>query len=82
MHTPSNDLLVAEIRAERARQRLTLRDLADRVPMSPSTLQRRLAGGCSLSIPEAERIADALGVPLVTLLARATYPEDREVTAA
>lgn len=66
-----SDGLLGEIRAEMARQRVTISDLAPRLDMSPTVLGRRLAGRSALSITEAEQIADALGFTLLTLIDRA-----------
>lgn len=63
--------LETEIRAEMARQSITITDLADRVGMSRATLARKLKEDRPLTIGEAKRISIVLGVPLSTLAGRA-----------
>ena len=56
------DTIAREIRAELARQRLTNRELAERVGIQPSGISRRLDGEIPLKVSEVEQIAAALGV--------------------
>ena len=58
------DTIAREIRAELARQRLTHRELAERVGIQPSGISRRLDGEIPLKVSEVEQIAAALGVPV------------------
>lgn len=71
MATTEPAAFIAEVRAEMARQGLAQVDLASRVHMTPVSVHRRLTGKSPLSMPDAYRIADALGVPLHELAARA-----------
>lgn len=72
MNQPPNTAgLLAEMRAEMARQQLTTKALADSVGMTVDQIGRRLAGKIEITVPEALAIAAALRVDLATLLARA-----------
>ena len=63
---------VLEIRAEMARQRLTVTALADAAGMSKSTLSRKLNGHGTLTLTEFGRVCEALGVsPSAILIASA-----------
>lgn len=66
--TGSSQTVTREIRAEMARQRLTQRELAERLGSQQSWLSRRLTGGVALTLDDAELIAEALGVSLVQLV--------------
>lgn len=71
MNQPSNTAgLLAEMRAEMARQQLSTKALADAVGMTVDQVGRRLAGKIEITVPEALTIAAALRVDLATLLAR------------
>ena len=63
--------LEAEIRAEMARQSITITDLAGRVGMQRATLARKLREDRPLTVGEAEKISMVLGVSLAVLAARA-----------
>ena len=69
-HHPA-EAVAGEIRAEVARQRLTLRTLAETTDITPSTLSRRMADPASLSFDELVAICSALGITPSALLARA-----------
>lgn len=72
MNQPSTTAgLLAEMRAEMARQQLSTKALADTVGMSVDQMGRRLAGKIEITVPEALAVAAALHVNLATLLARA-----------
>jgi hypothetical protein len=59
----------AEVRAELARQRLTIQWLADHTTLNLRTLNRRLnEQGRAFDLDELREIADALEVPLTQLL--------------
>lgn len=62
--------LETEIRAEMARQGITITDLADRVGMQRATLARKLKEDRPMTIGEAKRVSIVLGVPLSTLAGR------------
>jgi len=62
--------LRGEIRAEMARQKMTRQSLSDRSGIPTHALDRRLNGQTEISFAEAERLADALGVPYDRLVAR------------
>lgn len=71
MNQPPNTAgLLAEMRAEMARQQLSTKALADSVGMTVDQVGRRLAGKIEITVPEALTIAAALRVDLATLLAR------------
>lgn len=71
MNPPPNTAgLLAEMRAEMARQQLSTKALADAVGMTVDQVGRRLAGKIEITVPEALTIAAALRVDLATLLAR------------
>jgi len=61
--------VVAEIRAEMARQRISQRTLAAKLGWSQPGLSRRLNADPAPRIDEIERIALALGVPVARFLA-------------
>lgn len=63
--------LEMEIRAEMARQGITITDLADRVGMQRATLARKLKEDRPMTIGEAKRVSIVLGVPLAVLAGRA-----------
>jgi len=63
--------LETEIRAEMARQSITITDLAGRVGMQRATLARKLREDRPLTIGEAKKISMVLGVSLAVLAARA-----------
>ena len=66
------DRLRDEIRAEKARQRITWQAVADRSGIPIHALRRRLDGRVEITFAEAERIATALGVEYDALVARVT----------
>ena len=68
MEVSHNAHVSAEIRAEMARQRLSQKELARRLGWSRAALSRRLTGGTSWSIDEADKIAELLGVRLRELV--------------
>ncbi|MCR2051480.1 helix-turn-helix domain-containing protein [Actinomyces bowdenii] len=63
--------LAAEIRAEAARQGITVTALAEQAAISSRSLHRKLRGERPITLPEVQRLAAALGVPLSTLAERA-----------
>lgn len=69
-HT-SSTAIVAEIRAEIARQGVEQRDLAKTVGLSPSALSRRLTGQSDPSLGEVARICSALHITFPDLVQRA-----------
>lgn len=68
--TPITDRLLAEMRGEMARQRITQTMLAQATDMTTSGLSRRLTGRSPITLTEADRIARALGIDLLVLLQR------------
>ena len=65
--TPS--LRVADsIRAEMARRRISQKELAERVGMTQPAVSRRLSGEVVFAVDELPTFAEALGVPVSTLL--------------
>lgn len=63
--------LVLELKAEMTRQQLTAADVADRCGLSVHQVGRRLSGAVDLTVDDALKIAEALGVPLHRLMERA-----------
>ena len=71
--------LAAEIRAEAARQRVTVTALARQVGMSTKTCSRKLQGHSGITTADLWQFADALGVPAGELIARAEASRDLAV---
>ena len=72
MNQPPNTAgLLAEMRAEMARQQLSTKALAGMVGMTVDQMSRRLAGKIEITVPEALDVCAALRVDLASLLARA-----------
>lgn len=71
MNKPATDAVVLEVRAEMARQQLTIADMSERCGLSVPQLNRRLTGTVELTMADALLISDGLGVALSTLIARA-----------
>ncbi len=69
-NTPTTERVAGEIRAEMARQRKRMTDLADELGISYATLNRRL-NRPSLRLDELETIAAYLGTTVTDLLGRA-----------
>lgn len=63
--------MVAQVRAEMARQDITTPELARRLGIAPATLRARLQSSAGLRMPDLSAIAQALQVPLSELVARA-----------
>lgn len=66
---PYRDRVLAEIRAEMARQRVTQDSLAGKLRWHQVTLSRRLRGVTHITVEEVQAIAGALQVPAEQLLA-------------
>lgn len=60
---PMNTTLIAEIRAEMGRQRMSQTTLAGKLRRRPDWLSRRLTGRVDLTVADVEAIASVLGVP-------------------
>jgi transcriptional regulator with XRE-family HTH domain len=69
------DVVSANVRAERARLRLTQRQLAERLGWSVGTLSDLEAGRRRPAVDDLPWLCEALGVTLVDLLSRAN-PDD------
>lgn len=69
-NTPTTERVAGEIRAEMARQRKRMSDLADELGVSYATLNRRLTTQ-SLRLDELETIAAYLNTTVTDLLGRA-----------
>jgi transcriptional regulator with XRE-family HTH domain len=54
--------VIGELRAEIARQRLTQREVAARLGWSQQVLSKRLTGEVAISIDEAGKLAEVLGI--------------------
>lgn len=67
--TEADQIVVAEIRAELARQRITQLALADQLGVSRAWVTRRLSGETSLSVGDIAKIAGQLGVAVAKLTA-------------
>lgn len=61
--------VASEIRAEMGRQSVTQTRIAEVLGISQPQVSLRLAGSISFSVPELERIAEALGVPVTNFFA-------------
>jgi len=68
---PWEAAVVAQIDAERAALRMTVRELAERVGVHPGSMPRYMKGERRLTLGMVERFAEALRIDLPTLLARA-----------
>ncbi len=66
--------VAAEVRAEMARQHMTQTRLAEVMGISQPQVGQRLKGQIAFDTDELERIADALGVPVVPLFAARPVP--------
>lgn len=64
MTSPLLDHVTAEIRAELARQRMPQRRVAEELGISEAQASERFLGRVPLDVPELERIARLLGVPV------------------
>lgn len=62
-----NDSLLAEIRAEMGRQKISQRELGRRLHWSSTTTFHRLSGRTSLSAEQLLQIAEVLGVSVASL---------------
>lgn len=71
MSAPLNTFVVEEIRAGLARRRVTQDQLAAAIGISQATMSRRLAGTQPFTVPELERVAAFLDVPLGSLVGAA-----------
>lgn len=68
-----SERVAAEVRAELARQQLTMQHLVERVyGTSPATMRRKLTGLYPLDVDELERVAVALDLTSEELVARAS----------
>lgn len=65
------DLIAAEIRAERARQSLSMQELAAKAGFSRLALSRRVNGNVPMGSLDLVRIARALGLPAAEIMRRA-----------
>lgn len=66
-----NEALAAEIRAERARKKVTIKELALAAGMVESTLNRALAGQRDINVTQIGLIARALSIDPAVLMSRA-----------
>lgn len=62
------DTIAANVRAEMARRGISTLELSQLTGIARSTLARRLTGRYDLTVGELLTIADAVGVPLSTLI--------------
>lgn len=72
MNNPLTGRLTLELKAEMTRQQLTAADVADRCGLSVHQVGRRLSGAVDLTVDDALKVAEALGVPLYRLMERAS----------
>lgn len=68
MAQTTTERTAANVRAELARARISIRSAARTLDWSPNTLSRRLRGETPLTVDELLALAALLGVPLSTLL--------------
>lgn len=57
----TQDMVIDQIRAEKARRRLTVAGLAELAGMTPQQIKTRLSGKHELTVAELDRLAVALG---------------------
>lgn len=69
--TRLSDVIAAEVRASRARQRITQLQLAQRLQWSVSTVGELETGKRGVSVNDLPLLCRALDVPLMELLSRA-----------
>lgn len=76
--------IAAEVRAEAARQGISLREVARRLDVSQMWLSRRVkvTADVDLTFEELDRIAGALGVSVDQLIANSGWLSDRPHVAA
>lgn len=67
----ATDLIAAELRAERARARLTLRELEDRTGLSRATVDRALKGESAIAVEAFVALCQALNISASGLMAAA-----------
>ena len=63
--------VTAEIRAEMAKQRITIKDLSEQIGMPRTTLSARLNDHSHFDIGEFDRVSAALGIEPWELMRRA-----------
>ena len=68
MEQSAADVTAGAVRAEMARNRASLRDVAEATGIKKTTLARRLDGTYPFNVTELVAIADFLDVPLSVLL--------------
>jgi transcriptional regulator with XRE-family HTH domain len=68
MTSPTSQAVAGTIRAELARRRLSQRDLAQKLAMSQSSLNRRLTGAQAWDLDELHRVAELLEIDARDLL--------------
>ncbi|HET9658532.1 MAG TPA: helix-turn-helix transcriptional regulator [Kineosporiaceae bacterium] len=73
------DVVAANVRAERARMRITQRQLAERLGWSVGTLADLEAGRRRPAVDDLPRLCEALGVNLVDLFSRADVEDLRRL---
>lgn len=67
----TQDMVIDQIRAEKARRRLTVAGLAELAGMTPQQIKTRLSGQRELTVTELDSLAVALGYADGTDLAQA-----------
>jgi transcriptional regulator with XRE-family HTH domain len=68
---PLNEAIAAELRMERARARLTFRELSEASGVSRSTLSKMLNGEAGMDIPHLQAVCAVFGVSLRDAIGRA-----------
>jgi transcriptional regulator with XRE-family HTH domain len=71
MGTATTAGLIGEVRAEMARQKVTVTKVARATDISRASFSRKLNGSAEFTIRELTRAADFLGLPLSELASRA-----------
>lgn len=69
-YSSRREQVATEIRAEMARQRISLTALADATSISLSTLRRRIDGRIAFRVDELDKVTAALGLRPADLYAR------------
>jgi len=72
MGTSLRSLTAGEVRAEMARQRKSGIELASLLNLSQQSVSRRLNAETDFSLDELAAVADWLGVPVLSLIGRAS----------
>ena len=76
MNLRTSELVASSVRAECARQRVTQRDIARKLEVSHTAINRRMMGIVPFDVEELAKIADLLGLSIADLI-----PADTKASA-